>query len=189
MTTTDSDAETTDVETVDGKDSTGFRGHYAGGVSRLTAVTIDAVTIVVMFYAGLAIAVLTLALVRLKTPAFPSISGWVWTVAFLGWLFIYAWVSWSVTGKTVGKALLGLRIVSKTGGKIGSVMALRRCFGWIVALTFFGLGFFWILISRDRRGWHDYIAGTCVIYDWDAHVGKLIMSPRDDGEPGEHASP
>ena len=28
-----------------------------------------------------------------------------------------------------------------------------------------GLGFIWILLNRDRRGWHDYIAGSRVVYE------------------------
>ncbi|MCZ7528974.1 MAG: RDD family protein [Acidimicrobiia bacterium] len=58
-----------------------------------------------------------------------------------------------------------------------------------MALMFFGLGFLWILISKDRRGWHDYIAGTCVIYDWDARVGTLLLARRREeaaGTPSPH---
>lgn len=159
-----------------------FRGRYAGVASRGAAVCVDAVTIIVMFYAGVGLAILTLALVKLEKPQVLSLPDLGWALGFGFWLFLYAWGSWSLTGKTVGKALLGLRIVTKRGEPIGAVRALRRCFGWVVSLMFFGLGFLWILISRDRRGWHDYIAGTCVIYDWDARTGNLLKERRQKAE-------
>ena len=33
---------------------------------------------------------------------------------------------------------------------------------WINNLLFY-IGFIWILVDKRRRGWHDLIAGTCVI--------------------------
>jgi len=103
-----------------------------------------------------------------------------WAASFTFWIFLYAWVSWSVAGQTLGKLLLGLRIVTPSGGRIGWVRALRRIVGWFIALIPFGLGFAWIVVSPTRRGWHDYIAGTCVVYDWDAHVGSMF-APRPHG--------
>lgn len=166
----------------DGEGLENFRGRYAGVASRGAAVSVDAITIIVMFYAGLGLVILTVALVTLSQPRVFNVPEAGWAIGFTFWMFLYAWVSWSVTGKTVGKALLGLRIVTKRGERIGAVRALRRCFGWVVSLMFFGLGFFWILISRDRRGWPDYIAGTCVIYDWDARTGNLLKERRQESE-------
>jgi uncharacterized RDD family membrane protein YckC len=40
--------------------------------------------------------------------------------------------------------------------------ALARLFATIPA-AFFGLGFFWILVNREKRGWHDILARTWVI--------------------------
>lgn len=177
------------ADLVDETNLRGLRGRYAGIASRGAAVTIDAVMIVLLFYAGIALASLVVALVRLDQPQFFSISDAGWALAFTAWLFFYGWFSWSFFGQTIGKALLGLRIVAKDGGPMGPGRGLRRCFGWVVALMFFGLGFLWILISKDRRGWHDYIAGTCVIYDWDARVGTLLLARRREeaaGTPSPH---
>ena len=65
-------------------------------------------------------------------------------------------------GRTVGKWLLGLRVVSVNRTPITYGQALARLLGTIPA-TFFGIGFFWILVNRERRGWHDILARTWVI--------------------------
>lgn len=67
-----------------------------------------------------------------------------------------------MSGRTVGKWLLGLRVVSVDRTPITYGQALVRWFGAIPA-AFFGLGFFWILLNREKRGWHDILARTWVI--------------------------
>jgi uncharacterized RDD family membrane protein YckC len=67
-------------------------------------------------------------------------------------------------GKTIGKWLLGLRVV----GEERRTISYRRAFGrWLAMLLFapLVLGFLWILWSREKRGWHDFVARTWVIRD------------------------
>ncbi len=141
---------------------------------------VDSIAIVVLYYAGVGLAMLVWALVNLKRPHLLGPNEWTWAFTFAGWLFLYTWVSWSVAGKTLGKLLFGLRIVTTRGERIGWFRALRRIVGWVVAVASFGVGFAWILVSPTRRGWHDYIAGTCVVYDWDARIGSMFVPRRHD---------
>ena len=67
-------------------------------------------------------------------------------------------------GRTVGKWLLGLRVVGANRTPITYRQALMRLLGTIPS-ALFGLGFFWILLSREKRGWHDLLARTWVIRD------------------------
>jgi|GEM_PF-982241 len=67
--------------------------------------------------------------------------------------------------KTMGKAALGLQVISAEDGKpIGFwKMILRE---WIVkraSAYVFYLGFIWILIDDKNRGWHDKILDTYVV--------------------------
>ena len=39
-----------------------------------------------------------------------------------------------------------------------------------LSFLLFGLGFLLILVQRERRALHDLIAGTAVVYDWDARA-------------------
>ena len=51
----------------------------------------------------------------------------------------------------------------RDGGPISGGQAILRLFGlWLSGAVFY-LGYIWILIDSRRRGWHDLIAGTCVI--------------------------
>jgi uncharacterized RDD family membrane protein YckC len=67
-------------------------------------------------------------------------------------------------GMTPGKKLLGIRVIKESGAAAGfGAMLLREWIGkWISALIF-SLGFLWILIDRDRQGWHDKLGSTFVI--------------------------
>jgi uncharacterized RDD family membrane protein YckC len=85
-----------------------------------------------------------------------------WGSFFLcGWYFtLFHWIA----GRTLGKWLLGLRVVGPNRSAITYGQALKRWIGYFLS-GFLGVGFLWILISRERRGWHDYFAGTWVIRD------------------------
>ncbi len=67
-------------------------------------------------------------------------------------------------GQTVGKWTMGLRVVGKQGSPITSWQSAMRLVGYLLS-GFFGLGFLWILWSREKRGWHDWLAGTWVVRD------------------------
>ena len=83
----------------------------------------------------------------------------------LGWVGLvtgYFVLFHGMEGKTVGKWLLGLRVVGPDQEPITYGRALLRWFAtWVSAI--FGLGFLWVLFSREKRGWHDLLAGTWVI--------------------------
>ncbi len=84
-----------------------------------------------------------------------------------GWIFLataYFVIFHGLEGKTIGKWLLKLRVV---GGE-GSAVTYRRAFlRWLAMVGFAPilLGFLWILWSREKRGWHDFLARTWVIRD------------------------
>ncbi|MGA7985503.1 MAG: RDD family protein [Burkholderiales bacterium] len=40
-----------------------------------------------------------------------------------------------------------------------------RFLGYFVSIVPLGLGFLWIAFDRKKRGWHDLIAGTVVVYE------------------------
>jgi len=68
-----------------------------------------------------------------------------------------------VTGQTVGKWVCGLRVVNKNAEPLGLGRAFVRWLGYWVSSLFFGLGFMWIIFSKQKQGWHDKIAGSYVI--------------------------
>jgi len=81
---------------------------------------------------------------------------------FAGMLFVSFW---TLIGQTPGMRFLGIRLQVDGQNEIPFRRAMRRILAVPLALIPFGLGYLAILISPTRRGWHDHIAGTEVIYD------------------------
>lgn len=66
-------------------------------------------------------------------------------------------------GQTLGKIILGLRVVKKNGRRISWLDALlRNVFGYTISGIFL-LGYIWAVFDRENQGWHDKMAGTVVV--------------------------
>jgi len=80
----------------------------------------------------------------------------------IGLATVYFVLFHGMEGKTIGKWLLGLKVVGAEQGAISYRRALLR---WLGAVGFapLALGFLWVLWSREKRAWHDYLARTWVI--------------------------
>ncbi|MCD6527437.1 MAG: RDD family protein [Desulfuromonas sp.] len=78
-------------------------------------------------------------------------------------LFSYFFLSHYGCGQTVGKGLMGLRVVSVDGSELSLSQVLLRTTGGVLSLLSVGLGF--VLAVRDvqQRGWSDRLASTRVI--------------------------
>jgi len=80
----------------------------------------------------------------------------------------YLPLSWALTGQSIGKAILGLRVVRRGAESSTQRLALWRCFArgigyWLSAVPF-GLGFMLAAFDKEHRTLHDRLAGTRVIY-------------------------
>jgi len=108
-------------------------------------------------------------------------------VTVIGGLLIsgaYFVLFWTLGGLTPGKALMGLRMVTRDGRRLSLMRSAVRLFGYLVSLLLYGLGFWWIALDNWREGWHDKMARTAVIYAWDAHpssrsLSSLVGAPED----------
>jgi len=78
-------------------------------------------------------------------------------VSMCYYTFFAGWI-----GRTPGKALMGLDIQRTDGGEMTYTRAFLRWVGYLVSITFAGVGFLWIVIDERKRGWHDYLSGTWV---------------------------
>jgi len=87
------------------------------------------------------------------------------TFAWVGLATVYFVVFHGMEGKTIGKWLLGLRVVGAERRVITYRQAFLRSLGTAVSVAPLGLGFLWIIWSREKRGWHDFLARTWVIRD------------------------
>ncbi|MFQ5897239.1 MAG: RDD family protein [Candidatus Methylomirabilia bacterium] len=66
-------------------------------------------------------------------------------------------------GQTPGKIVLGLRVVTRDARDVGYWHAVWRWVGIALAALPFGLGFLGVVFTREKRGLHDWVAGTRVV--------------------------
>ncbi|MGH7723564.1 MAG: RDD family protein [Candidatus Dormibacteria bacterium] len=79
-------------------------------------------------------------------------------------LGVYWVLTWSLLGASLGQRALGLRVVNAaTGGRIDLGRALLRYVGFVISAIPFTLGLIWAAFDPRKQGWHDKIAGTCVV--------------------------
>jgi uncharacterized RDD family membrane protein YckC len=151
-----------------------LQGNYSGAVSRLAAYVIDVSLSSALFTLGLAATgyVVSIVIGRSFTWNHEGIAA---SIAFVVWEFLYFAYSWATTGKTIGMALLGVRVVRADGAAAGPRRAVVRTLALPLSIILFGLGFIGILIQREHRALHDLIAGTAVVYAWDARAARLRL--------------
>lgn len=153
----------------------GLKGQYAGFVSRLLAYGIDIAVILVML---IALSWLVETVMILFPPVLVDPEGLLQLtiagVVVLGTAAIYYLFFWTLLGQTPGKMLLGVRIVSLDGSRLTFWQALRRFIGYFLSALALYAGYWWVLIDNRRQGWHDKLAGTIVVYAWDARLGDLL---------------
>jgi len=154
-----------------------LQGHYAGFASRFAAYAADAGTSTGVFMLTLAAVSFAVSVVTGRSINWTRNDAWA-GIAYLAWLFIYFAYSWAASGKTFGMALFGIRVVRSDGTHAGARRAVLRTLALPLSFLVFGLGFLGILLGRRRRALHDVIAGTVVIYSWDARAARLRFLAR-----------
>lgn len=74
------------------------------------------------------------------------------------------WRRWR--GATPGKKLVHIKIVdAKTFQDINNKQAITRSLGYIASTFSFLIGFIMVAFRKDKRGLHDLLAQTAVIYE------------------------
>lgn len=82
----------------------------------------------------------------------------------LGLGVVYTVGLWWATGATLGKAVMGLKVIAANGYEsIDGATAVLRYVGYVVSSIPLCLGFLWVAIDPSRQGWHDKIARTRVV--------------------------
>ncbi|MDA0820935.1 MAG: RDD family protein [Proteobacteria bacterium] len=83
------------------------------------------------------------------------------TAYLLATAYAYFGFCWTRTGQTLGMKSWKIRVVgSNCASRISWRQSALRFCGALVSWSVFGLGFFWVLIDRNRRSWHDRLSTT-----------------------------
>ena len=155
-------------------------GEYAGGVTRLLAFGLDVVAIWAIF--DVFVFGVQLAIQLFTGHSYTMFSHYriLGLVAWVVWGFVYFTFQWSVSGRTIGMAVLGARVVTAEGASLTSKQAAIRTLVLPVSLVLWPFGLFGIEWRADRRAWHDRAAGTAVVYFWEARGASVPWLHRED---------
>lgn len=156
------------------------QGRYTGAVSRFLAYVIDVAVSSVVFAAALA-AVSYAATVVTGRQISWNRDNVVVAALFVAWQFFYFGYSWAASGKTFGMAVVGIRVVRADGATLDPWRGALRAAVFPLSFLLLGLGFAGILVQRERRALHDLIAGSAVVYAWDARAARLRFLAREAG--------
>jgi uncharacterized RDD family membrane protein YckC len=160
----------------------GRQGNYAGAVTRLVAFAADigaswGIFTLALAGLGFAINLVTGKQVNLTSRQILAL------IAIIIWEFVYFAYQWALGGKTIGMALLGIRVVATDGDPITPKQAVIRTVTLPLSFLLFGLGFLGILLNKDRHALHDRLAKTVVVYSWDARAARLRWLAKQEPVP------
>lgn len=143
-------------------------GHYAGPVSRALAFIADCLIAFWLFTAGAAATTWVLESFGISLAQDAGLL----TAVFLLWAFSYWFTGLALTGRTGGKALVGLKVVDRRGSPLTAGQAAVRTLA--LPLSFVALvGVAAVLVTQRRSSLHDAVSRTCEIYDWGDRPAEL----------------
>jgi uncharacterized RDD family membrane protein YckC len=84
-------------------------------------------------------------------------------IAFLVWMMYCTVMEASKKQGTIGKQIMGIKVVNRLGNPLNLQQSIARNFAKIISYEVICLGFIWILIDKMRQGWHDKMTKTYVV--------------------------
>jgi uncharacterized RDD family membrane protein YckC len=137
---------------------------YGGIVTRAIAFAVDAAVIQIVALAVAGTFALILSVVSVGNDL-ETVMGAVGGVAYVLWLVGYFVVFWTASGQTPGNRLFEIRVCRAADAAPPTPGAsVLRFAGLILAALPLFLGFLPILTDDQRRGAHDMLAGTVVVF-------------------------
>ena len=143
-------------------------GRVAGFITRLLAYVTDVLTLIVIIGASAWLFSLVDQFIQDLIPsANPASLAGIFALLVPLIITFYYVMSWSLTGQTPGKMIMGLRIIGPDGYPPTVGKSFLRLIGYGVSMLALWMGYLWVLVDNDRRAWHDHMATTWVIYDFE----------------------
>jgi uncharacterized RDD family membrane protein YckC len=164
------------------------QGHYAGAVTRLAGYAVDQALATASFSLGVGVVVFLVSLVS-DIEINTSFNQVAVSLSYLAWLFLYYSYPWSVSGKSPGMALVGIRVVASDGSPTSPRHGIVRTLAFPLGFLTLGIGFLGIVFGRQHRALYDVIADTAVVYDWDARGARWRFLARQSEERAAIARP
>ena len=153
------------------------QGQYAGSASRFAAYLVDLVVSTIIYSLALSFISFLVEIVT-GSPVSWHRSNIVVLVIYVAWEFLYFGFQWAGDGSTWGEALLGVEVVRADGRRLHAWQGWVRSLAFPLGFLTLGLGFLGILVHREHRALYDLIAGTAVVYAWDARAARYRYLAR-----------
>jgi uncharacterized RDD family membrane protein YckC len=153
-------------------------GHYAGAVTRLAAYALDSAVSFGSYALLVTLGIYVVNLVSGIDATRSDVPAAVWSLGLIAWLWLYYGYSWLVSGQTLGMAVVGVQVVRRDGTRLRFRQAFVRPPALALSFLTLGLGFVGIVVGRQRRALQDVLAGTAVVYGWDARAAHLRFLAR-----------
>ena len=139
------------------------RGRRAGVAIRYAAAGIDFLVVGALLFGALVGFAAVRYLLGGTTFTLPRSGAVSDAAAFPVIAVVYLIAAWTTSGRTVGSALFGLRVVRDTGARVGVLRAAGRA---LICTTFGVLSLAWAAVSRRNAAVHDLVLRTSVVHDW-----------------------
>jgi uncharacterized RDD family membrane protein YckC len=87
----------------------------------------------------------------------------VFPVSFVFLHIFYFTLFHALSGQTIGKMIMGIRVVTRDNKELSPAVAFLRWTGYILSFVPLASGFLWSAVDKDHCAWHDRLAQTMVI--------------------------
>jgi uncharacterized RDD family membrane protein YckC len=135
---------------------------YGGVATRAVALAIDSVIIwAALLIVGAAIAAIGALFGGIHFGPVGKFLVGSGAIIFAGLYFV---VAWTAAGRTVGQRMMGLRVVEYDGEQPHFIRSVIRTVMMGLCIVICFVGFIPVLFDRRRRGLHDIVARTTVLY-------------------------
>lgn len=151
-----------------------LQGRSAGFVTRLLAYVVDLVVVAGVLSLGGWLAVLVDTIFE-QVGLDPSVDAATIYVFAIPWIIgLYFVMFWALTGRTIGKWFMGLKVIGENGRPPTISRSLIRLIGYGLSTLAFWVGYAWVIIDDERQAWHDHLAKTWVVYDYERRKGGEV---------------
>ena len=156
-----------------------LQGLRAGFFSRAVASGTDVVLVLCVYVVGVIMVSIAWDLFFSKSISLADPPHWL--NELLVWILLVAYLTagWSSTGRTLGKQMMGLRVVRSDGSPPRFLRALLRA---LLCASFFP-ALLLALANRRNRGLEDVVFGTVVTYDWLPTSFEPLAKLSKDDQP------
>lgn len=152
-----------------------IQGRSAGFVTRLSADVVDGL-LVALTWIGIYLFVGFVPFIAHPLHGFhlPAPPAWFSGLTFCALAIAYLTLTWSGTGRSIGKRIAGLRLERQADSPIGGARSFARAILYVVL----PIGLLWVIVSPRNRSVWDIILSTEVVYDWDLPPARVTESAR-----------